>query len=269
MTMDWLTALATLRDAGIPAVLISVTEAKGYTPREAGVKMVVSADKQFGTIGGGALEFEAIAAARALLANAETSAQKKDYPLGPKLAQCCGGHVSVLLEPFVPPGFSIYLFGAGHVGREVVKVLDGLPLRVKWVDERADEFPDTIPANCEKIVTARPVAKMKELSNKACAVVMTHDHALDYELVKAALQNVHFAYLGLIGSKTKAVRFNKRLQDEGLDTSRLTCPIGIPGIMGKHPREIAISLAAELLALGITCVNVEEEDVHQDNHALR
>lgn len=266
--MDWLTDLARLRDANTPAVLITVTEAKGFTPREAGVKMVVSADAQFGTIGGGALEFEAIAAARQLLAEAQTAPHKKDYPLGPKLAQCCGGHVSVLLEPFLPPGCTLYLFGAGHVGREVVKVLEGLPLRIKWVDERADEFPDAIPANCEKIVTARPVAKAKEFSSASYVVIMTHDHALDYELARTALKEGAFAYLGVIGSKTKSVRFKKRLQDEGLDASRLTCPIGMANVGGKHPREIAISLAAELLSLGITQAVTGREHDDQNISAL-
>src|SRR4051812_7785373 len=96
---DWLKTLSELRDNDTPCVLITVTEAKGFTPREAGTKMVVTAEKQFGTIGGGNLEFEAISEARKLLAAAESGAKKKDYPLGPALAQCCGGHVTVLLEP--------------------------------------------------------------------------------------------------------------------------------------------------------------------------
>src|SRR5262249_37679820 len=150
------------RNTDTPCVLITVTEAKGFTPREAGTKMVVTSDKQFGTIGGGNLEFEAIAEARKLLANATSSAKSKDYPLGPALAQCCGGAVTVLLEPFASPRKTVLLFGAGHVGREVVKVLDGLPIRVKWVDERAEEFPAQIPDNCEKIHTARPLDKLKE-----------------------------------------------------------------------------------------------------------
>src|SRR3990172_1837492 len=164
MTHDWLPALAELRDKNIPCVLITVMEAKGSTPREAGAKMVVTSDRQFGTIGGGNLEFQAVAEARKLLADAAVEAATKSYPLGPALAQCCGGAGTGFLEPFIPPGQTLLFFGAGHVGREVVKVLDGLPVKLRWVDERAHEFPEEVPKNCEKIVTARPLAKLQDIS---------------------------------------------------------------------------------------------------------
>ncbi len=258
---DWLDVLTDLRASETPCVLITVTEAKGSTPREAGTKMVVTADKQFGTIGGGALEFESVAAARKLLSAATAGPQTKDYPLGPALAQCCGGHVTVLLEPFTTQRKKVLLFGAGHVGREVVKVLDGLPVGVTWVDERADEFPADIPQNCKKIVTTRLTDKIKDATDATYIVVMTHNHALDFEIVKAALEHGTFAYLGMIGSKTKSARFRKRLQTLKLDTQRLVCPIGIKGVMGKHPREIAIALAAELLTRGLTpCVEEQQEE---------
>ena len=121
MNHEWLSSLAELRDGDIPCVLITVMEAKGSTPREAGTKMVATADRQFGTIGGGNLEFQAIDEARKLLAVAATSAKIKDYPLGPALAQCCGGAVTVFLEPFIPSRKTVLLFGAGHVGKEVVE----------------------------------------------------------------------------------------------------------------------------------------------------
>ncbi len=257
---DWLDVLTDLRASETPCVLITVTEAKGSTPREAGTKMVVTAEKQFGTIGGGNLEFESVEAARKLLVSATGGTQTKDYPLGPALAQCCGGHVTVLLEPFVTQRKKILLFGAGHVGREVVKVLEGLPVNITWVDERADEFPETIPQNCRKIVTTRLTDKIKDATENTYIIVMTHDHGLDFEIVKAALEHGAFAYLGLIGSKTKSARFRKRLQALKLDTQKLVCPIGIRGVSGKHPREIAIAFAAELLTLGLTpCMEEQEE----------
>ena len=271
MTHDWLPALAELRDKGTPCVLITVMEARGSTPREAGTKMVVTASLQFGTIGGGNLEFQAIDEARKLLAAAASEAKTKNYPLGPALAQCCGGVVTVFLEPFIPSGKTLLLFGAGHVGREVVKVLEGLPVKLRWVDERAGEFPAEIPRNCEKIVTARPVAKLQDISANTYIVVMTHSHQLDFEIVKEALEKSSFAYLGLIGSDTKAVRFKKRLLAAGIKektVSRLTCPIGIEGVNGKHPREIAISVAAELLSLGLTQLATKrEDDESQDRRA--
>lgn len=248
---EWLPVLTDLTTRGVPCVLVTVMEAKGSTPREAGVKMIVSAAEQFGTIGGGNLEFEAIAEARKLLAEA-SGPSVKDYPLGPKLAQCCGGFVSVFLEPFLPVARTLWLFGAGHVGKEVVRVLDGLPVRVKWIDERAHEFPVQIPANCEKIVTSAPVAELRNADAKSYIAVMTHSHDLDYDLVRAVYKG-GFAYLGLIGSDTKRARFANRLQGDGVSPAQLDslhCPIGL-GDTGKHPREIAISVAAELLSLGL------------------
>ena len=259
---EWLPVLTSLTEKGEPCVLITVMEAKGSTPREAGVKMVVTEKEQFGTIGGGNLEFQAIEEARKLLGAASRPAVK-DYPLGPKLAQCCGGAVTVFLEPFVPTGKTLYLFGAGHVGKEVVKVLDGLPLRVKWVDERGPEFPQAAPKNCEKILTAAPVAELRAADENSYIAVMTHSHDLDFDLVRAAYKG-KFAYLGLIGSKTKRARFEKRLMAEGVakeQLARLNCPIGIGGT-GKHPREIAISVAAELLTLGI-CKGAEAAEEQQ------
>jgi xanthine dehydrogenase accessory factor len=260
MSHEWLSTLSTLRDKDIPCVLITVMEAKGSTPREAGTKMVVTAGDQFGTIGGGNLEFQAIDEARKILTTASSAAKTKDYPLGPALAQCCGGAVTVLLEPFISSDKTVLLFGAGHVGKEVVKVLENLPVKVRWVDERAGEFPAEMPQNCEKIVTARSLDKLKDITDKTYIIVMTHSHNLDFEIVKAALEKGNFAYLGLIGSDTKAVRFRKRLSAAGLDISRLTCPIGIEGINGKHPREIAIAVAAELLTLGLTSLEARQEN---------
>jgi len=253
-TFNWLAVLADLAARQEPHVLITVTEAKGSTPREAGTKMVVTATEQFCTIGGGNLEFQAIDEARKLLAATATVPEMKDYPLGPKLAQCCGGAVTVLLEPFIPHTKKLWLFGAGHVGREVVKVLSGLPVPIIWVDERENEFPAHMPAECRKIVTAAPVSVLEEISGDDYILVMTHNHDLDYEIVRHAMKIGGFAYLGLIGSATKRARFDKRLQVEGIaaaDLEKLTCPIGIGGVKGKHPREIAIAVAAELLSCGI------------------
>lgn len=260
---EWLPVLTDLTERGVPCVLITVMEAKGSTPRESGTKMVVTQSEQFGTIGGGNLEFQAIEEARKILTAAAGKNEIRDYPLGPSLAQCCGGMVSVFLEPFLPVHKTLLLFGAGHVGREVVRVLDGLPLKIKWIDERADEFPTVTPKNCEKIVASSPVAALRDSPDDAFIVVMTYSHDLDFDLVEAALNRGSYSYLGLIGSKTKRVKFEKRLLASGIaqeNLSRLTCPIGIGGVTGKHPREIAIALAAELLSRGLTrAVPVNQE----------
>ena len=260
---SWLATLADLSSRRVPCVLITVMEAKGSTPREAGTKMVVTTDAQFGTIGGGNLEFEAIAEARKLLDAAVPTAAVKDYPLGPKLAQCCGGAVSVLLESFIPTGKKLFLFGAGHVGREVVSVLSALPLDIIWVDSRAGEFPAQMPPNCTRIVSSAPLSEIDHIDENAYVLVMTHNHDLDYDIVRAVMQRGRYAYLGLIGSATKRARFEKRLGVDGVaapDLSRLVCPIGVGGVTGKHPREIAIAVAAQLLTLGLTRAGTASAD---------
>lgn len=254
-THEWLSVLADLSGTGTPCVLITVVEAKGSTPRDAGTKMVVTSDRQFGTIGGGNLEFQAIAEGRKLLAAATGETKLKDYPLGPALAQCCGGAVTVLLEPVLPPDKTLLLFGAGHVGKEVVRVLDGLSVNIRWIDERENEFPSQAPHGCRKIVAQNPITEISAGPAGAFIIIMTHSHHLDYQLVRAALERGDFAYLGMIGSDTKRARFESKLRAEGISNemiARLTCPIGIPAVTGKHPREIAVAVSAEILGLGLT-----------------
>lgn len=252
---NWLSTLGHLRDSKTACVLITVITSKGSTPREAGTKMVVTTQDQFGTIGGGNLEFQAIEQARNLLEDFNNSPKIKDYALGPSLAQCCGGAVSILLEPFLNQLKTIAIFGAGHVGKEIVQVLNNLPINIKWIDQRAQEFPDNSQDNVEKITTATPTAELKDLPDGGYILIVTHDHDLDYDLTETALKQNKFAYLGLIGSDTKKAKFKKRLAVSGISDTRIndmTCPIGIEGIKGKHPREIAVAVAAELLKSGLT-----------------
>ena len=252
---DWLDALHELRQAGTPSVLVTLLAARGSTPREAGCKMVVTEAAAFGTIGGGNLEFQSIAAARDLLRDAGTGPVLRDYPLGPALGQCCGGHATVLLEQVRPPAWHIALFGAGHVGRAVAQVLGALACRVTWIDARAGAFPAVLPAN----IAPAPHAAIADLPAGTQVLVMTHDHALDYALVAAALARPDLPFVGLIGSETKRARFVARLGRDGLPAAsirRLTCPIGIPGAGGKAPAEIAVAVAAQLLQIRDAAVPV-------------
>lgn len=249
---DWLDALHDLRQTGTPAVLVTLLAARGSTPREAGCKMVVTERAAFGTIGGGNLEFQSIAAARDLLAGAQTGPVVRDYPLGPALGQCCGGHASVLLEPVRPPSWHVALFGAGHVGRAVAGVLGTLACRVTWIDGRANVFPAGLPANVVARGEPAPAAGVAPLPAGTQVLVMTHDHALDYAIVTAALARPELPFVGLIGSATKRARFVARLARDGLPAAairRLVCPIGIPGAGGKAPAEIAVAVAAQLLQI--------------------
>jgi xanthine dehydrogenase accessory factor len=246
---DWLDTLSALRARSEAAVLVTVVEALGSTPRDAGTKMVVTAGALHGTIGGGNLEHKAIGEARRLLERGDVLPRMREFPLGPLLGQCCGGSTSILFEPMLPVTRRLWLFGAGHVGRATVDVLAGLPVAVDWVDPRATEFPASVPAGVRVRVEDDPAALVPTMPAGAAVLVMTHSHALDEAIVAAALARDDIAFVGLIGSDTKRARFAKRLRAQGLPLERLVCPIGVEGIADKHPRAIAIATAAQLLAV--------------------
>ncbi len=248
----WLDALGAAERENQPAVLVTVLEARGSTPRDPGAKMVVSADGLFGTIGGGNLEYRCEAVARSLLADGAEGPFRRDFPLGPELGQCCGGHVTVLFEVLRPPRLHIALFGAGHVGKALVKLLADLPCRVSWIDSRPESLPANLPRNVTPIRTADPDRAVGALPAGCMVMVMTHDHKLDFDIVSTALQRSDFHAVGLIGSETKRARFAGRLARAGLTRcaiERLICPIGLPDIEGKEPAVVAISVAAQILQL--------------------
>jgi xanthine dehydrogenase accessory factor len=253
---EWVTALAEAAAAGRPAVLVTVLRAEGSTPREAGAKMVVTAEEAQGTIGGGHLELEVITQARALLAQAaagqDVSAPVvRELALGPSLGQCCGGRTSVLLEPVLPARWQVAVFGAGHVGKALVKLLAELPCTVTWIDPRPEELRDP-PRSVRCVVSEVPADEVAELPPGADLVVMTHSHALDLDIVDAALRRGAHRYLGLIGSRTKRATFVQRLEARGRTPQQLEalrCPIGLEGIHGKQPAVIAVAVAAELLRI--------------------
>jgi xanthine dehydrogenase accessory factor len=148
------------------------------------------------------------------------------------------------------PDFELLLFGAGHVGKAMVKILSEMPVSIQWIDSRDEQFPADIPDNVEVICTDTPEAEI-EAANAGCFfLVMTHDHALDQRLAEQILKRHDFAYFGLIGSKTKRRMFEKRMARRGILPCRfdnMVCPIGIEGIRSKQPAAIAISVAAQLM----------------------
>jgi xanthine dehydrogenase accessory factor len=248
----WLQALNNLGETGTEAVLVTVVEVKGSTPREAGAKMVVTRDKIYDTVGGGHLELKAIELSRAMLRQRPLpdAPSIHRFPLGPSLGQCCGGEATLLLEPIQQPSFHIALFGAGHVGKALVKLLGDVPCRVTWIDPRDNIFPETIPGNVTVNISDEPEAEIDAIPAGSFVLVMTHSHPLDQRILEGALKRDDFRYVGLIGSATKRARFIRRLKARGLgetELTRLTCPIGIEGAGGKHPAEIAIAVAAQLL----------------------
>ena len=144
----------------------------------------------------------------------------------------------------------LWLFGAGHVGKALARALEPLPFKITWIDGRLGQFPADVPGDVGTLEAAMPELLVDEAPPGTFFVVMTHSHPLDQDICEAVLRRRDFAYLGLIGSDTKAARFRSRLRSEGLDDAdlaRLHCPIGLPEIAGKAPEVIAASVAADLL----------------------
>jgi xanthine dehydrogenase accessory factor len=279
----WAHIVKTLEAHGTCA-MISVVKVEGSAPREAGARIVVTPLGFHGTIGGGTLEWQAIAKAQALLGK-PTQHKLSVHSLGPDLGQCCGGRVQLVTEVFarndlaaarefalreeigvfaetgriLAPDFSeqfgdsnrkLYLFGAGHVGRALVLALTPLPFDVIWIDTREGAFPSVVPSNMVTIQSEVPAAEITNAPPGSFAVVMTHSHALDLEIIDAVLRNPRFAYAGLIGSATKRMRFSKRLREAGVpdeNISAMVCPIGVSSIKSKHPSAIAAATVAQLL----------------------
>ena len=258
---DLLPLLRTALSARSPAVLVTITRAEGSTPREAGARMLVTADDAAGTVGGGRLEFEAVLRARGMIAKGEAVAQM-DVPLGPRIGQCCGGRVWLALEA-VDAGLlarleakeaaeraarpHAYVFGAGHTGIALARALAPLPLRAVLVDNRENLLADA-PAGVEAVLAAIPESVVADAPPASAFLVMTHDHGLDFLLASAALARGDAAYVGMIGSKTKRARLVSQLRAEAreADAERLICPIGGSRLRDKRPAVIAALAAADV-----------------------
>ncbi|WP_298585513.1 xanthine dehydrogenase accessory protein XdhC [uncultured Kocuria sp.] len=259
--MDWLDALQHLRAAGAPGVLATVTEVRGHAPREAGAKMVVAETASWDTVGGGNLEATVVERARAMLVSGASVPETMTFSLNEHAAvehgrQCCGGVVGVLLEPQRARP-SVAVFGVGHVGHELARVLSRLPLHLHLVDSREGQLDparlaDVTDGTAQVHVHHSPVPEnvLAALPAGAHVLIMSHDHAEDFVLCDAALRRDDLGSVGLIGSSAKWSRFRVRLREEGHGDAaleRITCPIGLPGIPGKAPAVIAVGVAADLL----------------------
>jgi len=231
-------------------IRITVTKTAGSVPREAGTQMLVWADRTEGTIGGGRLEWDAMAEARAMLAAGRTRHEAR-IPLGPALGQCCGGSVGLLWEAAeemtAPPARPLWIYGAGHVGRALVHVMQPLPqFVITWVDTHVDRFPGT---NVTTLVATDPALAVKHAPGNADHLILTYSHEMDLALCHALLRH-DFNSVGLIGSATKWARFKSRLAALGHapeQISRIACPIGDPAL-GKHPMEIALGVATAMIS---------------------
>ena len=232
-------------------IRVRVISARGSTPRDAGAEMFVAADRVTGTIGGGQLEYMAIDRARQMLARGETEASM-DIPLGPEIGQCCGGRVQLLLDrqgPTPEAHPKVLIFGAGHVGRALALALQPLPVRARLIDTRPEELAQAAPG-LDTLLTALPEAQIRAADPGSAVVIVTHDHALDFLLASSALERGDAAYVGMIGSATKRVKFKNwmRRNCESGDIDKLICPIGASGSRDKRPSLIAAFVVAEVMA---------------------
>ncbi|MBL4827800.1 MAG: xanthine dehydrogenase accessory protein XdhC [Spongiibacteraceae bacterium] len=254
--MSWVKTVAALGQQGLAYVLITVLGVRGSTPRDNGTKMVVSHDDFFGSIGGGHLEYKSIELATKMLRGENTEQQRiEHFPLGASLGQCCGGSVSVLFEYFSSAFVNIMLFGAGHVGQALARILQELPCRVWWVDSRESQHQ----LNAEQQQKTRLIALINDSPEEEVAtmpagsyyIVMTHNHPMDYKITETVLARKDARYIGLIGSSTKWKRFQMRMQHRGYHADfykRVHCPVGLSAVPGKHPMEVAVSIAAQIIA---------------------
>ncbi|HTL11179.1 MAG TPA: xanthine dehydrogenase accessory protein XdhC, partial [Bdellovibrionota bacterium] len=246
---DWLQALTEAAAQDQPLVMITVVQVEGSGPREPGARMLWYPDgRTVGTIGGGQLEHRAVEDAQAALE--ESQPRTVLYPLCSRTGQCCGGRVQLLIEP-MNAGPRLYVFGAGHVGQAVAKVMQGTAFRVTLIDERpewihSDSTPDSVRCWDQGWESFLKQAVWDD--ERTYAVVMTHDHELDLRILRKLIE-LPAKYVGLIGSETKWTRFQEKLAFLGAepsDVERVTCPIGDRSA-GKTPAEVAISLGAQIL----------------------
>jgi xanthine dehydrogenase accessory factor len=232
---DWLDHLEEPLRRGIPASVV--------TRLDTGAKMVVSAGRCYGTLGGGDTD-----RAAAALVSDRPESQSRLVEL-----EATGDDSSfgLFIDVVQQDEAVLALFGAGHVGKALVRILGTLPgWRIKWIDSRAEQFPETVPDSVEVCLTDEPADEVADLPPGAFALVMTHSHASDYEICERLLRRGDTAFCGLIGSGSKRGQFLKRLAHRGMPpeaVARLTCPIGVAGVGGKHPAEIAVAAAAQLL----------------------
>ncbi len=260
--MEWMKAVQRLRSERRPGVLVTVISVRGHAPREAGAKMVVAADNVWSTVGGGNLEALAVERSRSMIASGSVEPEVITVALSDKApyqhgVQCCGGEVKLLLEP-LPVVPAVAIFGIGHVGLELARILARHDIELHLVDSRPDQLTASRLAVLEDAVAqvhihevpVLPELVVGELPLGTHVLVMTHDHAEDAALCDAAIRNDQLATIGLIGSSAKWTRFQRKLAEDGNSPeaiNRITTPIGLPDLPGKEPAVIAVSVAAWLL----------------------
>ncbi len=221
----WLRDLRALHGQRVPAVLAT------YISQSSPRKLVVTEQDVYSAEGTDSM----VARARSLLLDNSPPSR----------------NVQEFYEPVVAPDLNIAVFGAGHVGSAVVAALAQLDCNIRWVDSRRNVFRAT-PANVRSIETPDAALEVAAMPPGSYYLIMTHSHALDFEICDRILRRRDSRYCGLIGSLSKRRRFEKRFRQQGMSRQmldELVCPIGVDGIGGKKPAEIAVAVAAEILSL--------------------
>lgn len=230
---EWVEALLQLERNRTPSVI--VTPLCGGAAKD---KLVVSRDASCGTLGAVTADAEAI-----------TIARQQFTSLQP-VARLRVAGIEYLFERQTVPDFNVVLFGAGHVGRALAKILAELPCTVEWIDSRCDEFPDAAYPGVNKLVSDFPEDEVARASAGSYFLVMTHSHAIDQLICERILLRGDFTYFGLIGSLSKRRQFERKLAARGVPVARfadMVCPIGNAGIDSKEPMAIAVSVAIEMM----------------------
>ena len=251
--MSFYEQLVTLEGKGKPFVLVTLVEAVGSTPQDAAAKMLVTAEGlHCGTVGGGKVEAAALKLAAEVLAKADAKPRFVSWTLKGDVGMTCGGSVKFYFEPHFGPGpWSIAVFGAGHIAQALIPVLLPLPARITCADSRT-EWLERLPkaSNLEAIHTETPEDIVPKLPGDTFLVVMTMGHATDRPILRRALTERNFPFIGVIGSDAKAAILRRELVAEGVPSelaARFRCPVGLD-FGTNHPHEIALSIAAQLVS---------------------
>ncbi|MBB6429567.1 xanthine dehydrogenase accessory protein XdhC [Algisphaera agarilytica] len=231
-----------------PFVAVTLVDAHGSTPQDAGSKMIVTpSGLDHGTVGGGRVEAKAIDEALQLMRDAGRT-KFVDWSLKADVGMTCGGRVRLYFESVNVNVWPIVVFGAGHVTQALAKLLSELPCALTCIDPRAD-WLSRLPESVVTVCTEAPAEEVAGLPDGAYVLCMTKGHRSDFPVLQAIFeQGWAFPFLGVIGSNAKAAVLRRELQDVGIDADRLQfhCPVGLP-IGSNHPAEIAVSIAAQLL----------------------
>ncbi len=237
--MNWISALAELQRSGEPCVLVTIIEERGSTPRNAGSKMVVSAERLYDTIGGGHLEYRAQAIAREMLAARTRTPAWSASAWAPVSASAAAAPRCCCSSRWASRRRTSPCSARATSVAPWYRLLASLPCRVRWIDSREHEFPALLPDGVEKVVNDEVLDEVERMPPGSHFIVMTHNHPLDLELTAAILARNDFAYFGLIGSKTKRVKFEHRLRERGVDAERLQrmrCPMGLEQVKASCRR---------------------------------